>query len=132
MYEIIFRTRMEIPNPGKWSEKLYSDFIRAINCRKILCTTKEEALQKLQFVAGKTNCRSEKGVCLESPAYGKQYVDLQIPGFPQGYVDMEKQLSIAEEKGRVIIPFVDFYDSRQKVEKSLFRECYLDIYASSR
>lgn len=130
MYEIIFRTRMEIANPGKWSERLYSDFIRAINGRKILCTTKKETLQKLQFIAGKTICRSEKGVSLENPAYGKQYIDLQIPGFPQGYVDMNKQLSIAEEKGRVTIPFIDFYDSRQKVEKSLFEECYLDIYAS--
>ena len=52
---------------------------------------------------------------LSNALYGIQNRAIKLYGIPQGYVDIEKELSKAKEYGVVKIRLSDFYDTRQNI-----------------
>lgn len=51
---------------------------------------------------------------------------ISVPGFPQGYVDIDKLLNELKEKGSVRIPFSMGYNIRQAHSKR-FQKCFVEI-----
>lgn len=49
---------------------------------------------------------------------------LRVPGIAQGYVDMQKVVSIVDQKEKYSIPWNSFYDLRQG---RFFKGCFVEV-----
>jgi len=129
MYKITFNTENFNDKRRKsWENQLNNDFAVAINGVSFICDSREDALNRLGFIAGyETNINSsdkENYFILEDERYSKQIMHYKMPGFAQGYVRLEKYLDRAEQEGESEIPFNSFYDLRQG---NFFKGCFIEI-----
>lgn len=129
MYKIRFNTKeFKSKRRRDWNNQLYDDFAVAINGTEFGCANRDEALDRLNFIAGTGSSieqsRPENHIYLEHERYGKQFMPLRMAGIPQGYVDMSKRLDRAEQNGEESIPFGAFYDLRQG---NFFKGCFVEI-----
>lgn len=129
MYKIRFNTeKFDSRRRRDWNNQLYNDFAVAINGKEYICDSREQALDRLKFIAGISSTidqsREENHIYLEDERYSKQFMPLRMPGIPQGYVDIEKRLDRAEQNGKESIAFDSFYDLRQG---RFFKGCFIEI-----
>ena len=125
-YIIKFNTEnFESKNRTSWEKQLYNDFVVKLNGKEFVCHSKEEAIKRLEFIAGRKNSfPKEDPITLKNKKYGEKSMPLQMPGVAQGYVDLEASLKKAEENWVYRIPFNNFYDLRQK---AFFENCFVEI-----
>lgn len=109
-----------------WNNQLYNDFAVAINGMEYVCNTEEEAIDRLNFIAGYGSSISWEGnmITLEDDRYGKQYMAICLPGYAQGYVDIKKVIEQVKKDGIKKIPFNSFYDLRQG---KFFKGCFVEV-----
>lgn len=109
-----------------WHLQLYNDFVVAVNGWEYQCATEEETFEKLRQIQGQNvNTSLDNCIFLESEKYGKQVMEVKVPGLAMGYVDFDEVMKQANEKGMASISFADFYDLRQGCP---FKNCYVEIW----
>jgi len=126
MYKIRFNTKdFSSKNRRDWNTQLYNDFAVVVNGMEFDCNNKEEALNRLHFIAGnKVGEFKDDFILLENERYSQQHMYLRLPGFCQGYVDLEKVMKYVDEDGFYKIKWNSFYDARQG---RFFKGCYVEI-----
>lgn len=130
MYKIRFNTEnFEDRNRRSWENQLNNDFAVAINGKEFIYNNRAEALDRLEFIAGRGSITiktedKENYIYLEHERYSKQFMLLKMPGFAQGYVNLQRVLDTAEQLGHYRIPFNLFYDLRQG---NFFKNCFVEI-----
>ena len=118
MYIISFDTFKITKNISTWEDKLFNDFHSKLNSITYEYKSFSKALERLNFILGRySNVIDNKDsyFTLSNALYGIQNRAIKLYGIPQGYVDIEKELSKAKEYGVVKIRLSDFYDTRQNI-----------------
>lgn len=121
MYTIMFNTAAA--DKGKrrqdWERQLVDDFLSAMHLKMFVCKDEKELKDRLEFIVGNKSLPlandDSNYVTLSNERYGEQKLACAMYGFAQGYVRTENILKQLEKgRGCVSIPFVQYYDLRQK------------------
>ncbi len=122
-----------------WEPGTVNNFIYALDGWKCREPNLRYLMWRLEFIAGRSfanveDCLEEYKVwiyqkknritfCDEICGFHRTE-DVSVYGIAQGYVDLGKKIEELRKKGSVTIEFTEFYDTRQRMYKTM-KGCYI-------
>lgn len=101
---------------GNWEEYLNQDILIYLSKKEWKTKTRAGMVSRLQKLGGQ---KQGAKFTLTTKKYGRQVCRETLPGLKQGYVNIDRKLEEAEQRGYAEWSVLDYYDRRAPLYKSL-------------